>query len=126
MYTAILQALTKLLDVKEIFVRDRHVWSIEKGATTPIRFASLSDGYLTTAGWFLDLLARWIVFHRALRLLQPRQPFVALSYDALRTLVPDTRLAPWGDRWPAPEEVARIATAARRNRRSTARRRTTP
>lgn len=59
-YDAIREALKKLLDIEDIYVRDRHVWVIEEAGAQPLRFASLSDGYLTTAGWFLDLVARWI------------------------------------------------------------------
>lgn len=44
-------------------------------------------------------------FDTALRLLQPGMPFVGLSYDALRHLVPDASLAPWTLAWPAPHEV---------------------
>lgn len=58
-------------------------------------------------------------FQNALRLLQPGKPFVGLSYDALRALLPDHRLACGGVRWPEPDEVARLATTRPRKRRAT-------
>jgi energy-coupling factor transporter ATP-binding protein EcfA2 len=53
-------ALQKLLDVDRIEIRGRqlYVTSPHVGGTVP--FGSLSDGYLTSASWFLDLIARWI------------------------------------------------------------------
>jgi hypothetical protein len=42
------------------------------------------------------VLAAWA---RARTLLFPAQPFVGLSFDALRHFVPDARLTPWGLRW---------------------------
>jgi hypothetical protein len=44
-------------------------------------------------------------FDAALRLLQPTKPFVGLSYDALRTLVPVAKLACYGLAWPEPRDV---------------------
>ncbi len=58
-YDAVQNALKHLLDVDDVFVKDRQVHIVEKGGRT-IPFAALSDGYITTAGWFIDLLARWI------------------------------------------------------------------
>ncbi len=58
-YQAILAALKRLLDVADIYVRDKRVW-IGQHHGPDILLAALSDGYLTTAGWFLDLIARWI------------------------------------------------------------------
>lgn len=46
-----------------------------------------------------------MAFERALRLLQPTMPFVGLSYDALRALVPAASLAPFGLAWPEPRRV---------------------
>jgi energy-coupling factor transporter ATP-binding protein EcfA2 len=59
-YQAVLTALQDLLKVDKIVVRDRQVWVSGKTIGEDIPFAALSDGYLTTAGWFLDLIARWI------------------------------------------------------------------
>lgn len=58
-YEAVLAALQSLLEVKSIFVKERQVHVEEKSGRV-IPFAALSDGYITTAGWFLDLIARWI------------------------------------------------------------------
>lgn len=59
-YEAVLKALRELLAVDDIKVIDRQVlvWGASVGQGVPL--AALSDGYLTTAGWFLDLVARWI------------------------------------------------------------------
>ncbi len=58
-YDAIRAALQAILDVSSIEVRGQKLWVTERSGRT-IEFRSLSDGYLTTAGWFLDLVARWI------------------------------------------------------------------
>ncbi len=58
-FAAVADALEKLLGVHALEVRDKIVWiSDHNGVRMPLRY--LSDGYLTTAGWFLDLIARWI------------------------------------------------------------------
>ncbi|MBK8256827.1 MAG: AAA family ATPase [Polyangiaceae bacterium] len=59
-YRAVLVALQELLGVDQIVVRDRQVWVSGETTGKDVPFAGLSDGYLTTAGWFLDLIARWI------------------------------------------------------------------
>jgi hypothetical protein len=58
-YDAIRAALQAILDVASIEVRGQKLWVTERTGRT-IELRSLSDGYLTTAGWFLDLVARWI------------------------------------------------------------------
>ena len=58
-YAAILEALRKMLDVDEVVMRDQLLVS-GPSVGKDIPLAALSDGYLTTAGWFLDLVARWI------------------------------------------------------------------
>lgn len=56
---AITTALKKLLNATEISVRDQRVWiTLTSGPDLPI--GALSDGYLTSTGWFLDLISRWI------------------------------------------------------------------
>jgi hypothetical protein len=55
-------------------------------------------------------------FNRALRRLQPTMPFVGLSYDALRHLVPAKDLAAWNLAWPDFHEVGRIQPRRRRRR----------
>lgn len=65
-FDSVMTVLQKLLPgVDSIDVRDDHVWLSGPGiGHAPL--AALSDGYLTTIGWVLDLIARWI--HRAERL----------------------------------------------------------
>jgi AAA domain, putative AbiEii toxin, Type IV TA system/AAA domain len=58
-YAAILKALEKILNVDEVVMRDQLLVS-GPSVGKDIPLAALSDGYLTTAGWFLDLVARWI------------------------------------------------------------------
>jgi len=57
-YNTVCKALCELLDLKSIWVASRRVW-IQMDIGAPIPFSELSDGYLTSAGWFVDLLARW-------------------------------------------------------------------
>ncbi len=52
-------ALKTLLDVANIEVAERRVWITEHGKPR-LPFSALSDGYLTSAGWLLDLIARWV------------------------------------------------------------------
>jgi hypothetical protein len=49
-------------------------------------------------------------FARALGLLAPQNAFVALTYDALCQLVPNSKLDPWKLAWPKPREVGRPRT----------------
>ncbi|AGP39265.1 HNH endonuclease [Sorangium cellulosum] len=53
-------------------------------------------------------------FDQAMRLLQPGKPFMGLSYDALRLLVPGDALAPWNLAWPEPREAGRSPGRTRR------------
>ena len=46
-------------------------------------------------------------FARARGMLDPRSEYVALTYDALRHLVPDATLARWKLSWPDPRDVGR-------------------
>ncbi|WP_437721487.1 AAA family ATPase [Sorangium sp. So ce861] len=59
-YDAVRRALQELLAVEALVVRDRQVLVSGPSVGTDVPFAALSDGYLTAAGWFLDLVARWI------------------------------------------------------------------
>ncbi|WP_440223310.1 AAA family ATPase [Dokdonella sp. MW10] len=53
------ESLKKLLNVQEIEIIDQKLWvSDYSGPRLP--FGSLSDGYLSSAGWFLDIIARWL------------------------------------------------------------------
>lgn len=59
-YDAIIAVLLKLLPgVTEIDVRDDRVW-VSGPAIGASPLGGLSDGYLSTAGWVLDLLARYL------------------------------------------------------------------
>ncbi|HAN47919.1 MAG TPA: hypothetical protein DCQ20_03420 [Nitrospira sp.] len=58
-FDAIIAALRSLLAVSSIEVRDQRVWVSENGGVA-VPFRALSDGYITSSGWFLDLLARWL------------------------------------------------------------------
>lgn len=58
-FDRVLLSLCNLLNVSDIFVRNRKVLVREvSGVVLP--FSELSDGYLTNAGWFVDLIARWL------------------------------------------------------------------
>lgn len=58
-YDAIVDGLKTLLNVQKIFVAEQRLWAVE-ASDVRVPFSSLSDGYLTQAGWFLDLVARWL------------------------------------------------------------------
>ena len=55
------QSLCQLLDAEDIYVTDMMVF-VKLPKKPAIRISYLSDGYLTSAGWLIDLLARWITF----------------------------------------------------------------
>ena len=60
LFHTILEALKKALpNVDDIAIRDRRVW-VRGPAVGEAPLSALSDGYLTTAGWVIDLIARWI------------------------------------------------------------------
>jgi hypothetical protein len=56
---ATLSALVTFLDIEGISFEDRRVWVTEKSGVR-IPFGAMSDGALTSAGWLLDLIARWL------------------------------------------------------------------
>ncbi len=58
-FDAVVEALKKLLSVDDITVQDQEVW-VTLADRPALPLGSLSDGYLTSAGWFLDLVARWV------------------------------------------------------------------
>jgi energy-coupling factor transporter ATP-binding protein EcfA2 len=58
-YDAVRSALQLILDVESIEVSDQKVWVQERGKPK-LPFQAQSDGYVTTAGWVIDLVARWI------------------------------------------------------------------
>jgi energy-coupling factor transporter ATP-binding protein EcfA2 len=51
--------LDMLPGVQRIFIRERRLW-FEGEAIGETLITGLSDGYLTTLGWVVDLIARWI------------------------------------------------------------------
>lgn len=58
-FKSVCDSLKSLLAVRAIEVHEQKVWVSERdGLSLPL--SSLSDGYLTVAGWFIDLVARWI------------------------------------------------------------------
>ncbi len=56
---AVLDAIKTFLDVDAVELRDNNLLITEHDKP-PLALKQLSDGYLTSAGWFIDLLARWI------------------------------------------------------------------
>ncbi|WP_171984193.1 AAA family ATPase [Burkholderia cenocepacia] len=59
LYDTIIGALKTLLDVDSICVVEKRV-RVKEHDKPSLFFSSLSDGYLTSVGWFIDLIARWI------------------------------------------------------------------
>jgi predicted ATP-binding protein involved in virulence len=55
----VLMALRNVLNLEMLEISEQRVWVKEHGRPK-LLLSALSDGYLTNAGWFLDLLARWI------------------------------------------------------------------
>jgi energy-coupling factor transporter ATP-binding protein EcfA2 len=49
-----------LPDVERLDVIDNQVWAIAPKLGGRVPLAALSDGYLTTMGWIVDLVARWL------------------------------------------------------------------
>jgi hypothetical protein len=49
-----------LLDVDHLDVAGNEVWAIAPKLGGRVPLAALSDGYLTTLGWLVDLIARWL------------------------------------------------------------------
>lgn len=63
-FTAVVEALKTFLDIRHIEVRaDGKAWVTEHDGLVST-LENLSDGYLTSAGWFLDMIARWIELTR--------------------------------------------------------------
>ncbi len=67
-FQAICATLRAVLpDVEDIEVRPEAV-VLKRSGEEPLPLRSFSDGYLTTAGWIIDLIARWAERARALHL----------------------------------------------------------
>ncbi len=60
LWNAVVNALKRALEVTDITAGDDDVVYIEHGDFGRVRLESLSDGYLSTAGWIVDLIARWV------------------------------------------------------------------
>jgi len=58
-FEVVISSLRRLLNISDIVVSEQRLWIIENNGSR-LPFSSLSDGYLTQAGWFLDLIARWL------------------------------------------------------------------
>ncbi|MES2994358.1 MAG: AAA family ATPase [Pseudomonadota bacterium] len=76
-FGSVIEALKNLLNVEAIEVADKKVWVKETDGPL-LHLSSLSDGYLTTAGWFLDLVARWVE--------HPDRKLLDLDENFLRTM----------------------------------------
>ncbi len=61
-WLAIERAFDKLLRIQEIDASGRELFVVHRDFGR-VRFDQLSDGYLTTAGWIIDLVARWIAYN---------------------------------------------------------------
>jgi energy-coupling factor transporter ATP-binding protein EcfA2 len=61
-WNAIGTALERVLGITEIDADGRELY-VRHPSFGRVRFEQLSDGYLTTAGWIVDLIARWIAHH---------------------------------------------------------------
>lgn len=59
-------ALRTLLGITNITVESEYVIHVQHDVFGRVRLDALSDGYLTTAGWVIDMLARWIERQREL------------------------------------------------------------
>lgn len=62
-YHAVLDTLKRVLDVQAIEIRPDRTW-IEASGIGRVPLAALSDGYLTTLGWVIDMIARWAQYAR--------------------------------------------------------------
>jgi 5-methylcytosine-specific restriction endonuclease McrA len=80
-------------DADHIEIYDNHVESEVRQAAADLKQKIDNKGDVPAA------------FERAIRLLRPIMPFVGLSYDALRALVPAASLAPFSLAWPEPRHV---------------------
>jgi energy-coupling factor transporter ATP-binding protein EcfA2 len=63
-YDAVVEALRRLLGIEELVIRDRTILVSGPDVGASVRFTALGGGCLATAGWFIDLVARWIELTR--------------------------------------------------------------
>lgn len=66
-FESIVEALKMLMNLDSIAVSNQRIM-VSEGGNTKVPLSCLSDGYLTNAGWFLDLVARWITLAERNRL----------------------------------------------------------
>jgi hypothetical protein len=59
-WRAVMRALQGLLGITALEVDDGGVVMVTHPQLGRVRLDALSDGYLTTAGWVIDMIARWI------------------------------------------------------------------
>ena len=60
LWNAVVAALKRALELLDVTAGDDDVVYIEHRDFGRVRLESLSDGYLATAGWIVDLIARWV------------------------------------------------------------------
>ncbi len=65
-WNAVVKALKKLLGVSKVEVDDDRIVFVHHAQFGRVRLDALSDGYLTTAGWITDMIARWLERQREL------------------------------------------------------------
>jgi energy-coupling factor transporter ATP-binding protein EcfA2 len=65
LWNAVVGALERILDVEKITAGDDDSVYVKPRDQERVRLESLSDGYLTTAGWIVDLVARWVRMREA-------------------------------------------------------------
>ncbi len=59
-WRAVQQALSVLLGITKVEVDEDGLVHVHHPQFDRVRLDALSDGYLTTAGWMIDLIARWV------------------------------------------------------------------
>lgn len=59
-WRSVQRALRDLLGVKKVEVVEGGLVMVEHEQFGRVRLDALSDGYLTTAGWVIDMIARWV------------------------------------------------------------------
>lgn len=64
-WDSVVRVLKRLLAVTAVEPEDEHVF-VKHPSFGRVRLDALSDGYLTTTGWVIDLIARWIDRKRVL------------------------------------------------------------
>lgn len=82
-FEALMSGLCALLpEVSKIDVRNDNVWVTASALGGEVPMAALSDGYLTTIGWVIDLIASWFERSEQLSL-----PITSKFYEEMTGLV---------------------------------------